>query len=88
MTRRSYVRDVWIPESRSFLVLACLTIAGVTAPDVPGIAAQGLAYLGAAVLWAGFLIVLRGLTWTPWTAEAPTAFADNVVPLRPGPDAG
>lgn len=65
-----------------------ILIGGVTAPDVPGFAAQGLAYFGAVVMWAAFLIVLRGLTWTPWPDEASTAYADNVVLIRPGPDAG
>ena len=89
MTRREYVRRVWIPGHAPFLVLACAVIASVTAPDVPGAASQGLAYVGAAVVWCAFLVTLRALTWTPWKEEAETAYADNVVPIRPGPgDAG
>ncbi|GLS45860.1 hypothetical protein [Methylobacterium brachythecii] len=87
MTRREYVVDVWLPEHAVWLTLACAVHCVVTAPDVPGAGAQALAWLGAAAFWGGFLVVLRGLTWSPWREETPGAGnRDNVVPIRPGPD--
>ncbi|KQP33842.1 hypothetical protein ASF49_08215 [Methylobacterium sp. Leaf104] len=87
MSRRDYVLHEWLPEHGTWLALVCSVLAGVTAPDVPG-AAQALAWLGAAVFWLGFLLVLRALTWKPWPEPeaARRPYAENVVPLRPGPD--
>ncbi|MGA4555216.1 hypothetical protein [Methylorubrum aminovorans] len=84
MTRREYVLDVWLPEHGVWLTLACGVLGGVTAPDVPGAGAQALAWLGAAAFWAGFLTLLRAVTWRPWREEATAETRpENVVPLRP-----
>lgn len=100
MSRKSYVIDVWLPENGPWLALICAVVGCVTAPSVPGAGAQALAWLGAAVFWFGFALVLVGVLWRPWgepaperreppvydapPAEAP-APSGEVVPLRPAP---
>ncbi|UYW28234.1 hypothetical protein OKC48_06860 [Methylorubrum extorquens] len=85
MTRREYVREVWLPEHGTWLVLACAVLGVVTAPEVAGAGAQALAWLGAAAFWAGFLVALRAVTWRPWREEPEAARPGNVVPIRPSP---
>lgn len=98
MSRTSYVRDVWLADNGAWLALVCAIVGCVTAPAVPGAAAQAFVWLGTSLFWFGLFLLLVGVLWRPWGEPAPErrepppaeepGKGGEVVPLRPAPPKG